>query len=186
MLEVLAGVVVAIAALVVVLEPLLQRVSGPVSTDLDTDDVEFVALEESDSSKIRALLALREIEFDRATGKLSDEDYATLKAKYATAAVAAMRVEKEAAAGADAGTDGDAMTVDDADDAAEVAVRRARQRGRSVCSVCGPRPEPGAVFCSSCGRSLANPDAAPRCWICGVPVPPEAKYCPSCGKAIAA
>lgn len=184
MLEIVAGVVVAVAALVVVLEPLLQREFAPVSTDRDMDDVEFIALEESDSSKIRALLALREIEFDRATGKLSDEDYATLKAKYATAAVAAMRVEKEAAAPADAVTDGAAM--DEAEDAAEVAVRRAKQRGRSVCSVCGPRPEPGAVFCSRCGRSLANPDAAARCWICGVPAPPEARYCPSCGKAIAA
>jgi len=38
--------------------------------------------------------ALKEIEFDRATGKLSDADYEQLKAKYTEAALAAMRGER--------------------------------------------------------------------------------------------
>src|SRR3989442_11196200 len=38
-----------------------------------------------------ALRALKEIEFDRATGKLSDTDYEQLKAKYTEAALAALR-----------------------------------------------------------------------------------------------
>ena len=37
------------------------------------------------------MAALREIEFDRATGKLSDADYAELKARYTEQAIAAMR-----------------------------------------------------------------------------------------------
>jgi ribosomal protein L40E len=35
--------------------------------------------------------ALRELEFDRATGKISDEDYASLKARYTNKALTVMR-----------------------------------------------------------------------------------------------
>ena len=40
-----------------------------------------------------ALSALKEIEFDQATGKLSDEDYAMLKGKYTAQALQALRAE---------------------------------------------------------------------------------------------
>jgi predicted nucleic acid-binding Zn ribbon protein len=182
MLEVAAGIVVALAALALVLEPLLRREYAAASAIEDDDDADVIALEETDSSKIRALLALREIEFDRATGKLSDDDYASLKAKYSAVAVAAIHAEdREAAADAAVHSTGSSV-----EDVAEAAVQRARRRGRTACPICGPRPEADAVFCSDCGRSLTNPEAAPRCWICGAPVPPEAKYCPSCGKVLAA
>ncbi len=48
-----------------------------------------------------ALTALKEIEFDRETGKLSDADYELLKRKYTVAALEALRVEGEANAPAD-------------------------------------------------------------------------------------
>jgi hypothetical protein len=41
-----------------------------------------------------------------------------------------------------------------ADDALEAEIRRARAKVR-VCATCGPRPEPGARYCSRCGRPLA-------------------------------
>lgn len=74
-----------------------------------------------------AVDALREIEFDHATGKLSEQDYAQLKATYTQRAVDAMRAGDAGEAGA---------TV-------------------PVCRRCGPRPEPDAVFCSECGAALA-------------------------------
>ena len=40
------------------------------------------------------------------------------------------------------------------DDLAEAEIRRARSLQR-VCPVCGPRPEPGARYCSRCGAVLA-------------------------------
>ena len=43
------------------------------------------------ASENRAVDALREIEFDRATGKLSDSDYDSLKASYTKKAIDAMR-----------------------------------------------------------------------------------------------
>ncbi|HZK79094.1 MAG TPA: hypothetical protein VFC35_09300 [Gemmatimonadaceae bacterium] len=44
-----------------------------------------------DPSRNSAVDALREIEFDRATGKLSESDYAEMKASYTQRALAVMR-----------------------------------------------------------------------------------------------
>jgi len=46
---------------------------------------------DTDEQAVRPIDALREIEFDRATGKLSDADYAALRATYAPLALAEMR-----------------------------------------------------------------------------------------------
>ena len=46
--------------------------------------------EAEETARGRALLALKEIEFDRATAKLSDEDYTMLKTRYEAAAVATL------------------------------------------------------------------------------------------------
>lgn len=46
--------------------------------------------EPEETARGRALLALKEIEFDRATAKLSDDDYAELRARYERAAIATM------------------------------------------------------------------------------------------------
>ena len=144
MLELVAGVAVAVAALAFVLEPLVRR-TGDVEPVIADDEPDFTPLEESESPKVQALLALKEIEFDRATGKLSDEDYAELKARYGRLALAAMDVEQARA-----------EVVAGAEDPAEAMIRAARG-GLAVCPNCGPRPETGASFCSECGRPLAVP-----------------------------
>ena len=74
------GTLLAIAALSFVLYPLLIG-AYPSSTEVTARKL----------SDTRAVDALREIEFDRATGKLSDADYETLKASYTQAAINAMR-----------------------------------------------------------------------------------------------
>jgi len=118
-----------------------------------------------------AVAALRELEFDRATGKLSDADYADLKGRYTKSAIAAMR----------RGTDADQPTTRPTDADVEAAVRAHRQR-LAGCPACGPRPESDAVYCSNCGRYLND-----RCATCGAPVvAPEARYCNNCGNRLAA
>lgn len=144
MLELLAGVAVAILALALVLEPLVNRTATTEGIGLP-DEPDQIPIEESESPKVQALLALKEIEFDRATGKLSDDDYAELKARYGREALAAIDAETQRAA-----------VVADAEDPAEALIRSARA-GMQVCPVCGPRPETGASFCSECGRPLAAP-----------------------------
>lgn len=121
--------------------------------------------------------ALREVEFDRATGKLSDEDYAALKSRYTQQALVAMR-----AADATARADGDLASSPDGAplDPVEAEVLRYRARRRD-CAHCGPRPEADAVFCSDCGRYLSE-----RCGACGAPVEnPAARFCTGCGDAFA-
>jgi hypothetical protein len=80
--------------------------------------------------------ALLDAELDRATGKLSDADYDALRAEYTRQTVA-----KEPPL--------------PAEDAVEALILRYRRRPTS-CASCGPRPEPDAIYCSSCGRYLAE------------------------------
>jgi hypothetical protein len=116
-----------------------------------------------------AVVALREIEFDRATGKLSDTDYADLKTRYTQRALDAMRAGEVAAGGA-------GVT-----DAAEAAVLAYRARIRS-CARCGPRPEPDAIYCSNCGAYLDE-----KCAGCGRVVEEAgAAFCAGCGRQLAA
>ena len=178
MLELLAGVLVAGAALALVLEPLVRWTPAAASSP---EEIDFTSIEESESPKIQALLALKEIEFDRATGKLSDEDYAQLKGKYSERALAAMKLEDAAEA-----PRSDSPPDMVATDPAEQAIQDLKAKRLTVCPVCGPRPETAAVFCSSCGRSLRTPEALPRCWKCGATVPEGAIFCGACGVEIAA
>ncbi|MGH7699958.1 MAG: hypothetical protein ACREMJ_05510 [Gemmatimonadales bacterium] len=93
MLELAVGVLLSAAAVYFVLRPVFRPWSaegegaaadeGHDPAD-DADDV---------SPRARALRALREIEFDRATGKLSDTDYDALRAQYTAAALDALRRE---------------------------------------------------------------------------------------------
>jgi hypothetical protein len=146
-----------------------------------------------------ALAALKEIEFDRATGKLSDEDYAQLKRKYTAEALEAMRAEggsgTEAPSGVDAAMpfvarDG-APDVDESDVDRMIAARvrairsaaGALPSGAPVCEQCGPRPEADAVFCSMCGSRLC---AGGACAGCGAELGQGSRFCEQCGTAVAA
>jgi predicted nucleic acid-binding Zn ribbon protein len=177
-LELITGVFIAGIALAAVLEPLLRpshTVARP-ALAAEADEDLFEELEESGSPKVRALLALREIEFDKATGKLSDTDYADLKRKYSQAALEAIKGEQAAPAPAAAG--GDAASD------AEAAIARAKSQRPGACPTCRHALEPGAVFCSHCGRSLVEAEGSPRCWVCGAIRPLDAKFCGECGAGL--
>jgi hypothetical protein len=174
-MELVAGIVVAVAALALVLEPLVRGDIDQGASTSPADELDFTDIQESESPKIQALLALKEIEFDRATGKLSDEDYGTLKKRYANAALAAIEAE-------DAEVE-EAEKV--GDDPAEAAIQRARAAGaRKACPTCGPRPEADSAFCSSCGKPLVTPGGPNNCASCGEAVPAGGKFCANCGTAV--
>lgn len=155
------GTFLAVGALAVVLYPLFFGDHAVVMAPAQ-------ARRESVPEGETAVQALREIEFDRETGKLSDTDYAELKARYTQAAVDAMR-RRESAAPAH-------LT----DDQIEAAIRA--YKAAPACPECGPRPEADAAFCSSCGRYLRD-----RCAGCGAPVgESDARFCTNCGERLAA
>jgi len=69
----------------------------------------------------------------------------------------------------------------DAADPVEAAIRRARANQRS-CGACGPRPEPDATYCSSCGLYLPG-----ACAKCGTTVNHiGSRFCTGCGDHLAA
>jgi hypothetical protein len=155
MLALIVGTVLAVGALAYVLFPLLAG-TAPVRRAPARGQA-------GDTAEQEAVVALREIEFDRVTGKLSDVDYDELKVRYTQRALEAIR-------------DG-ATPVD----RAEAAVLAYRARLKS-CARCGPRSEPDAVYCSSCGHFLPG-----ACDACGATVDePGAAFCTSCGRQLAA
>ncbi|HEX6432649.1 MAG TPA: zinc ribbon domain-containing protein [Gemmatimonadales bacterium] len=179
--EALAAAVIGIAALWLLLQPLMKssRKSPPPPEPIDLEE----------TPKGIALSALKEIEFDRETGKLSDQDYELLKSRYTAAALEALR--------ADPGATAPAPVSDDIESMVAARVRALRfasgttpsdasvlsASSASVCSSCGPRPEPDAVFCSTCGRHLS---VTPICPGCGAALNPSTTFCEHCGRVVAA
>lgn len=152
LLEAALALVVGGAALSLILRPILRPAPEAPAPAWDTPELE-------ETRKGQALLALKEIDFDLATGKLSEADHAELKRRFTAEAVAAMREDGPPAPAKGKGTG-----------------------GAVGCPACGPRPESDAIFCSNCGRSLS----AKLCASCGAPMAPGQKFCESCGRAAAA
>ena len=159
MIPLIVGAILAVIALVIVLYPLFDELSLPSRRSREREGA---------TPRAEAVQALREIEFDRETGKLSDSDYASLKTRYTRDAVAAMRDEEAGVAGPSG-------------DAAEAVILQYRRR-QLGCTVCGPRPEPDAIYCSTCGRYLAASCAHCHALITEI----GARYCKSCGTTLAA
>ena len=161
MLALVTGTLLAVGALVVVLYPLFVGATAPPLRAMPT------ATQAAGAAEQEAVIALRESEFARVTGKLSDNDYAELHARYTGRALDAMR--QGAAPGLSP------------DDAVEAAVLAFRARLKE-CVACGPRPEPDAIYCSNCGSYLPG-----ACTGCGHAITgPAASFCTSCGRQLAA
>lgn len=177
LIEAITALILGGLALAFVVAPLLRRSSGGRQSGPEWIDPE-------ETPKGIALAALKEIEFDRATGKLSDDDYRALMVKYTEHAVDAMRAEETLAAAAAPGgvIAGDSAAVESLI-AAKVRALRAGSSGATGCPTCGPRPEADAVFCSTCGTRLPTGHA---CDGCGAPIPPDGSFCENCGRKVAA
>lgn len=166
MLELIVGILLAAGATYYVVVPIV-RPSAPGSEPSGDDGVG----EDPDddwSPQAVALRALKEIEFDRATGKLSDADYDALKGKYTQEALVALR---EAG-----GEMRDAGSVTPAHPASRIPP--------PACPTHGPRPESDALFCSECGRRLSA--GTGFCARCGSALESDARYCNRCGSRVAA
>lgn len=161
--ELAVGLILAVAATYFVLRPVLvPTLPEPVGDEgaVDPDD--------DLSPRAVALRALKEIEFDRATGKLADADYDDLKRRYTAEALQAIRVEA---------ADPSSVAAIAPHLAAPVVTERS-------CPVHGPRPESDPRYCSECGRRLEP--ATAFCSRCGAAMEPGARFCSACGRRVAA
>jgi hypothetical protein len=172
-LEIVGAVLLALLVLWLVFEPALfpgragARIPEPEAAD--------------ETRRGIALLSLKEIEFDRATGKLSDADYEALKARYSAEALAALAEEQLGSNGKGTGGDPEKLIAARLDQ-----LRAARSAGRAEppsCPSCGPRPEADALFCSACGLPLG---VAKFCSSCGTALDPGSRFCTGCGSRVAA
>lgn len=158
LVELAVAMTLAAAAIYFVLRPIFApHAVVPVVEDEGADpDDDF-------SPRAVALRALKEIEFDRATGKLADADYESLKRRYTAEALTALRAGAEAS---------------------PLVMTPAVAAPARSCPTHGPRSERDAQHCSECGRRLGEaPGFCPRC---GVAIEFEAQFCSACGRRVAA
>jgi hypothetical protein len=160
MIEAVMAVVIAAALLWLVAQPMLFP-SALVVDPIEPPDPE-------ETPRGQALMALKEIEFDRATGKLSDADFTTLHDKYSAAAIAVLEPVGVVEAGNDAIE-------------ALITTRALRIPGPR-CVTHGTAGDPGARFCPTCGAGLLA--TAGTCLGCGTVVPGDAVFCPGCGARV--
>ena len=183
MLEFVAGVLLAVGAVCYVLRPIFRpdladrelpgnpkglpegRGEGGRGGEGEDPDDDL-------SPRAVALRALKEIEFDRATGKLSDADYDALKAKYAAEALTALRAE------------GPEPPPSIPSPVSRVPRPSGSPSGFPACPEHGPRQERDAEFCSECGRRVGS--APGYCARCGAALEHDARYCHACGARVAA
>ena len=143
MTELLGGLLLAAGVALFILEPVLF---GRRSLLYGGED-EF---DEAAARRRVALTALRDLEYDRATGKLDDNDYALLKGELSREALKHLdsRTEKGQA-------DGPITTPAEQALEAEIArMRVALQKGLQ-CGGCGAINRDGSQFCSACGQPLS-------------------------------
>ncbi len=158
LLELTLAVLLATGAVYFVLRPIFRVTpSGSEGGEGEGDDSE-----EDQSPRAVALRALKEIEFDRATGKLSDADYDALKKQYTGMALDALR---------EAGP-------------SHAFPHPVSPIPHPACPIHGPSSEIGARFCPECGRRLSA--AHGFCARCGAALESGAHYCNACGARVAA
>lgn len=168
-IEAVAAAFVGLSLLWLVFEPVFTAHGARPVDVIDLDALEDL----EDTRSGVALAALKEIEFDRETGKLSDGDYAFLKQKYTVEALSALRAEDQGSPAADL----------EAQVAARVATLRDDGRTASECASCGAHVGPGAQFCPECGKRLGSPAGCPKC---GTTLPAGSRFCAACGGRVAA
>lgn len=140
----LAGLLVVLAVVLFIVQPLLTGEEAPLFRHADE-------LTDAQARKRVALMALRDVEYDFATGKLDATDYQDLKGELAAEALAAID-EEEASEGSSARVQADRDAVE-----SEIAAFRAAMRNGFLCDACGNANPASSRFCGSCGRALGTP-----------------------------
>lgn len=135
----IGGVLLAAGVLLFVLEPVFSGKSAPM---YDGDDV----FDEGAARRRVALTALRDLEYDRATGKLDEDDYGRLRTELSREALEHLGDE-------DGGRGPDRASRALEEEIAEL--RRAIREGMQ-CGACEHLNRLGAKFCARCGEGLGG------------------------------
>lgn len=122
-----------------------------------------VEKEDPHTRKIATYAAIRDLDFDFQTGKVTDEDYQLVRAQ----------LVNEAAQLVDSAPDkGDEVE-------AMIASYKTQQSSKAACSNCGEKMESGSRFCPKCGTA-----AGTSCPACGRAVNAGDLFCTACGAKV--
>ncbi|MDE2876911.1 MAG: c-type cytochrome biogenesis protein CcmI [Gemmatimonadota bacterium] len=137
----IGGVLLGAGVLLFVLEPVFSGKSAPM---YDGDDV----FDEGAARRRVALTALRDLEYDRATGKLDENDYGQLRTELSREALEHLGDQGE---GGGRGPDRASRELEE-----EIAELRRAIREGMQCSGCEYLNRLGARFCARCGEGLGG------------------------------
>lgn len=184
------GVLLALVALIVLAYPILRR--GPSaafpaeagSSALVGLQLNQEQLDELLARREAALQSLRELNFDRQVGKVSEEDFGAFETNLKLNAAGAYRALDEWEAEADRCL-GPTLIRD-------YTIRLESLRQGSACPACGRRAGANDRFCAGCGASLpaeplvGGPSVAPAaCPGCGRSAEQGDRFCAGCGRPLA-
>ncbi len=124
----------------------------------------FKASVQPEGQREIVLAALRDLDFDFKTGKVSEEDYQPLRAQLMAEAAQYIEMEKK----------------EDEQLEALIQARRKAQKQNVKCDHCGAPMEADQRFCSKCGSAVNNE----LCPTCGKKIQAGDLFCPSCGNKI--
>ncbi|MCX7838013.1 MAG: zinc ribbon domain-containing protein [Anaerolineae bacterium] len=135
----------------------------------------YPVLEELVRQRDAMYAAIKDLENEYATGKLSESDYRSLRAKYEAKAVALLQELDRVVA---------TLPRAETDDTIEREVARLRRaskkEGALTCPQCGAAYAAEDVFCAKCGASLRGT----RCPACGTRAAVGDKFCRQCGTTL--
>jgi hypothetical protein len=107
------------------------------------------------------LSAIRDLDFDFSTGKVTEDDYSTLRAQLV--AEAALHIQPE-------------KSVEDDQLEAMISARKTSLSKGLDCSHCGKKITAGSRYCSQCGTAMAK-----TCPSCSKQVQDGDQFCTTCG-----
>jgi hypothetical protein len=138
-MTIVAGIILIVAVAAVVALPLARPAQRKFAASTDGADAEVFEHE-----KHVAMLAIKEAEFDRAMGKLSEEDYAALRGTYEERALGALFALDSLSAKRESDDHASSASAGD-------------ERATRFCAACGQRFGASDRFCRSCGMQRCGP-----------------------------
>jgi hypothetical protein len=183
--SVLLGFALLLGVAVYVARPLIEK------RGLNAKD--FSVADALQAQRETVLTALRDLDFDHATGKITDDDYISQREHLRAQGVAVLKqLESLGVTGNGASADESieqavrvrrkpaaASTGNVVDDAIEAAVASRRRAAAVTCPQCGASAQPADRFCPQCGAAVGL-----VCPACQRPAQPGDRFCAGCGAAL--
>lgn len=193
-----------VGSLAFVFRPLFETRDGRANGSRSAASANTLTIEELLARRDAIYAALKDAEFDWETGKLAEEDYQAVRARYMAEAAQVLRqidrlapeaetaleaeIERAVASLRSAGNGGSLsdgysdglVEAVEAEVAALIKRTAGAEKHALACPDCGQPYQPGNAFCAACGASLAD-----TCSQCGAPHQPDDTFCARCGAPLA-